>query len=59
MNSHIHLLEALSELKKIDDRPVVKERLLELLAIVRDRIAVEPGALNLYLTRDWRADPRP
>ena len=57
MNSHIHLLEALSELKKIDDRPVVKERLLELLAIVRDRIAVEPGALNLYLTRDWRAIP--
>ena len=26
-------------------------------AIVRDRIAVEPGALNLYLTRDWRATP--
>jgi mannobiose 2-epimerase len=57
MNSHIHLLEAMSELKKIDDRPVVKERLLELLHVVRDRIAVEPGALNLYLTRDWRAIP--
>jgi cellobiose epimerase len=57
MNSHIHLLEALTELKKIDDRPVVKERLLELFLIVRDRIAVEPGALNLYLTRDWRAIP--
>ena len=24
---------------------------------MRDRIAVEPGALNLYLTRDWRAIP--
>ncbi len=57
MNSHIHLLEALTELKKIDDRPIVKERLLELFLIVRDRIAVEPGALNLYLTRDWRAIP--
>jgi mannose/cellobiose epimerase-like protein (N-acyl-D-glucosamine 2-epimerase family) len=57
MNSHIHLLEALTELKKIDDRPVVNERLLELLSIVRDRIAVEPGALNLYLTADWRAIP--
>ena len=42
MNSHIHLLEALTELKKIDDRPIVEERLLELLSIVRDRIAVEP-----------------
>jgi cellobiose epimerase len=57
MNSHIHLLEALTELKKIDDRPVVAERLLEVFAIVRDRIAVEPGALNLYLTADWRAIP--
>jgi mannobiose 2-epimerase len=57
MNSHIHLLEALTELKKIDDRPVVKERLRELLEIVRDRIAVEPGALNLYLTPDWRPVP--
>jgi cellobiose epimerase len=57
MNVHIHLLEALTELSKIDDRPVVKERLSEVFAIVRDRIAVEPGALNLYLTRDWRAIP--
>jgi mannobiose 2-epimerase len=57
MNSHIHLLEALTELKKFDDRAVVRERLLELLTVVRDRIAVEPGALNLYLTADWRAIP--
>src|SRR5439155_4445414 len=57
MNSHIHLLEALAELSKVDRRPVVKERRVETLAIVRDRIAVEPGALNLYLTRDWRATP--
>ena len=35
----------------------MKERLRELLAIVRDKIAVEPGALNLYLTPDWRAIP--
>jgi mannobiose 2-epimerase len=57
MNVHIHLLEALTALSQVDDRPVVKERLRELLGIVRDRIAVEPGALNLYLTRDWRAIP--
>ena len=57
MNSHIHLLEALAAYSKVESRPPVKERLGETLALVRDRIAVEPGALNLYLTRDWRATP--
>src|SRR5690606_32491335 len=46
-----------AELARVDPRPVVKERLAELLEIVRDRIAVEPGALNLYLTRSWQATP--
>jgi mannobiose 2-epimerase len=57
MNSHIHLLEALAELTRVDRRPIVRQRLGETLALVRDRIAVEPGALNLYLTPDWRAAP--
>jgi mannobiose 2-epimerase len=57
MNAHIHLLEALAALYRIDKRTIVKERLREVLQIVRDRIAVEPGALNLYLTPDWRAIP--
>ena len=29
MNSHIHLLEALTELSRVDDRPIVRERLRE------------------------------
>ena len=29
MNSHIHLLEALTELARVDDRPIVQERLRE------------------------------
>jgi cellobiose epimerase len=57
MNAHIHLLEALAALSRTDSRAIVKERLREVLHIVRDRIAVEPGALNLYLTPDWRAIP--
>jgi mannobiose 2-epimerase len=57
MNSHIHLLEAVTALSRVDDRPVVRERLEELLTVVRDRVAVEPGALNLFLTPDWRAVP--
>jgi cellobiose epimerase len=57
MNVHIHLLEALTALSRVDRRPVVMDRLRELHGVVRDRIAVEPGALNLYLTPDWRAIP--
>ena len=57
MNSHIHLLEAFAELARVDTRPIVAERLREVFLIVRDKIAVEPGALNLYMTRDWRAIP--
>jgi mannobiose 2-epimerase len=57
MNAHIHMLEALAELYKAWKDPLVKERLRETLVIVRDRIAVEPGCLNQYLTADWRATP--
>jgi mannobiose 2-epimerase len=57
MNSHIHLLEALATYEKVDNRRIVNERLAEVHAIVRDKIAVEPGALNLYFTRDWRPLP--
>jgi mannobiose 2-epimerase len=57
MNSHIHLLEAVAGFMKVEDSPRVKARLGELLRVVRDKVAVEPGALNLYFTRDWRATP--
>jgi mannobiose 2-epimerase len=57
MNSHIHLLEALAAFYHVEATPVVKSRLEETLAVVRDRVAVEPGALNLYFTQDWRALP--
>ncbi|WP_165222492.1 AGE family epimerase/isomerase [Aquisphaera insulae] len=57
MNSHIHMLEALAELAKVDDRRVVRDRLAEVFALVRDRIAAAPGLLNLYLTRDWKVIP--
>jgi cellobiose epimerase len=58
MNSHIHLLEALAAFSRIEkERIQVQLRLREVLAIVRDKIAVEPGALNLYFTREWRPLP--
>jgi mannobiose 2-epimerase len=57
MNSHIHLLEAVAALSRVDKSGLVKERLRELLGVVRDKVGVDPGALNLYLTPDWQATP--
>jgi mannobiose 2-epimerase len=57
MNSHIHILEALSQLYQVWKDPLVAQRLEETLLIVRDRIAVEPGCLNLYFTHDWKPVP--
>lgn len=57
MNSHIHLLEAVTALYEVWHDPRVEARLKELLTIVRDRIAVPPGCLNLYFTPDWRPLP--
>lgn len=57
MNSHIHLLEGVAEFYRVAPTPAVRARLEELLAVVRDRIAAAPGALNLYLSADWRAAP--
>jgi mannobiose 2-epimerase len=57
MNSHIHLLEAITALSRVWPDPLVQTRLRELFLIVRDKIAVEPGCLNLFFTPDWRAVP--
>jgi mannobiose 2-epimerase len=57
MNSHIHLLEAFTQLHEVWPDPALRARLEELLAIVRDRVAVEPGVLHLYFLPDWRPVP--
>jgi len=57
MNAHIHLLEALTELYRVSNDPVAGKRLEEVLAIVRDRIATEPGCLHQFFTPDWRPVP--
>ena len=57
MNAHIHLLEAVAALYHAKPDDAVRARLEELLALVRDRIQVPPGALNYYFTPDWRAVP--
>ncbi len=57
MNTHIHLLEALSQVYEVWKDDTVKARLQELLAIVRDKICVDPGVMNLFFTNDWRPIP--
>jgi mannobiose 2-epimerase len=57
MNTHIHLLEAYTLLYQIWPEAELRRRLEHILHIVRDRISVAPGALNLYFTADWRPVP--
>jgi mannobiose 2-epimerase len=57
MNTHIHLLEAFTELYRVWPDPALRARLEEMLVIVRDKICVEPGAMNLYFTNAWQPIP--
>jgi len=51
-NSSIHLLEALTELYRVWPDPVVKERLLMMLGLIRDKISTPKGYLQLFLNQD-------
>ncbi|HJX92581.1 MAG TPA: AGE family epimerase/isomerase [Pyrinomonadaceae bacterium] len=57
MNTHIHLLESFTQLYEVWADATLRQRLGELLQVVRDKICVEPGAMNLYFTPEWRAIP--
>jgi len=57
MNTHIHLLEALSQLYEVWKDDTLRQRLEEMLTIIRDKICVSPGVMNLYFTNDWRPIP--
>ena len=57
MNTHIHLLEAFTQLYQVWPDPTVRARLEELLALMRDKIVVEPGAMNQFFTNAWRPIP--
>ena len=57
MNTHIHLLEAFTQLYEVWKNDTVRKRIEELLAIIRDKVCVEPGAMNLYFTNAWQPIP--
>ena len=53
-NSSIHLLEAFAELYQVWPDPLVRERLNEMLVLIRDTITTPKGYLTLFLTPDLR-----
>jgi mannobiose 2-epimerase len=57
MNTHIHLLEAFTALHHVWPDPLVRDRLLEVFTIVRDRLPQDPGYLAMFLKPDWTPVP--
>lgn len=53
-NSSIHLLECFTALYEVWPNDLLKERLEEMLILVRDTITTERGYLTLHLQRDWK-----
>lgn len=52
-NSSIHLLEAFTELYKIWPDPLLRERLREMLFLIRDTMVTKEGYLALFFERNW------
>jgi len=52
-NSSIHLLEAFTELYTVWPDPLLRERLQEMLWLIRDVITDKKGNLVLFLQPDW------
>ena len=52
-NSSIHLLECFTALYEVWPNALLKQRLEELMVLVRDTITTEKGTLSLHLHRDW------
>lgn len=53
-NSSIHLLEAFTELYKVWPDVLVRNRLQEMLELIRDKIVTQQGWLQLFFTYDWK-----
>jgi len=53
MNAHIHLLEALTALRRVWDDARLTARLQEVFQIVRDKIILPGGHLNMFAARDF------
>lgn len=56
-NTHLHLLEAFTELHAVWPNPLLERRLRELMGIFLHRLYVEPGYLHCFVEPDWRPVP--
>ncbi len=52
-NSSIHLLEALTALYEVWPDKLLKERVEELLVLIRDTITTDKGYMSLFFKKDW------
>lgn len=52
-NSSIHLLEAFTDLYRVWPDRLLRERIVEMLVLIRDTITHERGYLTLFFERDW------
>jgi cellobiose epimerase len=52
-NSSIHLLEAFTALYKVWPNELLRERLHEMLLLIRDKITTKEGYLTLFFQPDW------
>ncbi|HTM93380.1 MAG TPA: AGE family epimerase/isomerase [Flavisolibacter sp.] len=52
-NSSIHLLEAFTELYSVWKDPLLRQRLQEMLLLIRDRIVTPKGYMVLFFKPDW------
>lgn len=57
MNSHLHVLEAYANLYKIWPDAQLRERIVELLEIIGEKVMGPDGHLRLYFRRDWSVLP--
>lgn len=57
MNSHIHILEALTGLYAAWPDPAVRARLEEVFNLGLDKIYTDPGYLRLFFNADWTPTP--
>ncbi len=53
-NSSIHLMEAFTELYRVWKDELVKRRLEEMVALIRDTMTDDRGFLNLFFQADWK-----
>ena len=57
MNTHIHVLEALTGLYAVWKDPAVRSRLEEVFGIVRDKVYADPGRLHMFFNANWTPVP--